>query len=143
MKVSDNFTIQEFVPKEIYQIYSERSIWFVDQRLIDGMQWLREYFGASITINNWHTGGTLQNRGFRHPTTTTGARLSQHKFGRACDFNVAGLTAKQTFDKIRNDWGIISGHTFFTTMEDVQYTPTWTHIDGRDTGSMELLIVKP
>lgn len=143
MNISPHFTIQEFVPKEIFDLYGAKSIWFVDLRLIEGMEWLRTYFNASITINNWHTGGHMQNRGFRSPLSTTGARLSQHKYGRACDFNVSGLTVPQTYNAIISDWDTIRKHTFFSTMEDISFTPTWTHLDGRNTGTNELLIVKP
>lgn len=143
MKVSPHFRIEEFIPEQIYKTYGDKSIWFVDIRLIEGMEWLRTYFNASIIINTWHTGGTFQNRGFRSPQATVGARLSQHKFGRACDFNVSGLTVPQTYNAIVADWDTIRKHTFFTTLEDVADTPTWIHIDGRQTRSNELLIVKP
>ena len=143
MNISPHFDLREFVPKEIFDLYGPKSIWFVDFRLIESMEWLRTYFNASITINNWHTGGHMQNRGFRSPLSTVGGRLSQHKAGRACDFNVAGMTVQDTYSAIFNDWATIRQHTFFTTMEDISYTPTWCHLDGRHTGTNELLIVKP
>ena len=105
MMVSAHFDIREFVPKPIYDQYGANSIWFIDHRLIEGAEWLRAHFNAPIIINNWHTGGKFQERGFRVPTTTTGARLSQHKFGRAIDFNVQGMTS----DQVAKDL-IDSGH---------------------------------
>lgn len=143
MNVSPHFDLREFIPEQIYKTYGDQSIWFVDIRLVEGMEWLRTFFAAPITINNWHVGGTFQYRGFRSPQATVGARLSQHKFGRACDFNVQGMTAPQVFEAIKSDWAVISKHTFFTTIEDVSDTPTWVHLDGRQTRSNELLIVKP
>lgn len=143
MNISPHFQLEEFVPKAIYDQYMANSIWFVDMRLVEGMEWIRSYFNASIIINNWHKGGPLQNRGYRPPNTTVGARLSQHKFGRACDFNVLGLKPDQVFDRLVADWGEVSKHTFFTTMEDKADTPSWSHIDLRCTKLDHILIVKP
>lgn len=143
MKISPNFHIEEFVPQGIFDQYGEKSVWFVDMRLIEGMEWLRSYFGAAIIINNWHQGGPFQNRGFRTPQTTVGRRLSQHRFGRACDFNVVGIKPQVVWARLQKDWDIVRQHTFFTTMEDIDDTPGWVHIDGRLHKSNELLIVKP
>jgi len=141
MKISPHFDLREFVPKAIFDQYGANSIWFLDDRLIEGAEWLRAHFNAPITINNWHTGGSFQNRGFRAPNTTVGARLSQHKFGRAIDFNVAGMTAAQVAKDL-----IDSGHiddSPWTTIEDPAHTATWTHLDMRQTRSNDLLIVRP
>lgn len=143
MKVSPNFDLREFVPKDIWHIYQDRSLWFVDIRVIEGAEWLRNYFGKPITINNWHTGGPFQMRGFRPPATTTGGRLSQHKFGRAIDFNVEGLSSNEVFRRLKQDWLKVSTYTDWTTMEDPSIADTWTHIDLRQTRSNTLLIVKP
>ena len=143
MKISPHFDIEEFVPQQIHQIYGDQSVWFIDIRLVEGMEWLRAYFNASIIINNWHQSGPFQNRGFRSPAATTGARLSQHKFGRACDFNVVGIKPDQVYDRLVADWGEVSKHTFFTTMEDKADTPSWSHIDGRVHKEQGVLIVKP
>lgn len=142
--MSKHFDIREFVPKLIWDTYGERSAWFVDPRLIDSMDHLRSFFGAPITVNNWHTGGSFQNRGFRHPNSTQGGRLSQHRFGRACDFNVAGLKANDVYYAILNSWPEMVMSTAFTTLEDVADTPTWTHIDIRAVDDRSKpLIVKP
>lgn len=143
MKISPNYLLEEFVPKEIYQLYGANSIWFVDIRVIEGMEWIRSYFAAPVIINNWHQGGVLQNRGFRPPNTTVGGRLSQHKAGRAIDFNVVGLKSDKVFDRLVADWGDVAKNTFFTTLEDKADTPTWTHIDGRCRKEQGVLIVKP
>lgn len=142
MKVSENFVIQEFVPKAIFDTWGDRSRWFVDPRVFVVAQAMRMHFGRSMTINNWHTGGSLSNRGFRAPGSTVGGQLSQHRFGRAFDFNIPGMTAKEVYDEIRRherkfmDLGL-------TTLEDVAFTPTWVHCDVRTTGLTSLLIVKP
>ena len=143
MKISPHYDLREFVPQGIWEQYGTKSLWFVDMRLIEGMEWLRDYFGAAIIINNWHVGGPFQNRGFRAPDSTVGGRLSQHKAGRACDFNVVGIKPQKVWSMLVEDWQTVAQHTFFTTLEDVDHTPSWTHIDGRNNKSNEVLIVKP
>jgi hypothetical protein len=145
MKISPHFDLREFVPKAIWDEYGEKSTWFVDPRLIEGAEWLRSFFGEPIIINNWHTGGSFQNRGFRPPNTTVGARLSQHKFGRAIDFNVQGVTSDAVYDALSNPgaWSLVAQHTAFTTMESKYFAKTWCHIDLRQTRSNQLLIVNP
>lgn len=141
MKVSDHFDIREFVPKVIYNKYGTKSIWFIDPRLIEGMELIRTFFNAQVTINNWHIGGNLQNRGFRMPDSKVGASLSQHKFGRAADFNVKGLASDEVYDQLLDNWKDFA--PIFTTMENKDFTRGWTHIDLRHTNQDDVLIVNP
>jgi hypothetical protein len=141
MKISPNFVLQEFVPKPIFDQYGDKAIWFIDFRIVEGAEWIRSLFNAPVTINNWHTGGPFQNRGFRPPATTVGAHLSQHKFGRAIDINVKGFTAEQVHDYLieHQDETV----KYWTTIEAKEDTPGWTHLDVRVTKSNQILIVKP
>lgn len=137
MKVSDNFVIQEFVPPEIYSIYGSKSIWFIDPDMIAVAQKLRDDLGKPITINNWHTGGQYKNSGFRMPDTLVGGKLSQHKFGRALDIKVKGMSAESVREYIRENYYLYD--EVITTIE--KDTPTWVHIDKRWTGLNGLLEV--
>jgi hypothetical protein len=143
MKLSANFVVEELVSKDIFQRWGEKSIWFIDPKIVAVAEFLRMHFKAAIIINNWHTGGERQYSGFREPECKIGAKLSQHRFGRAIDFNVQGmkpadvraeiLTSQQLF----LDIGV-------TTMESGDFTPTWTHLDCRKVNDSErILIVKP
>jgi len=67
MKVSKSFRLEEFVPKEIYEKYKDQSIWFSRPEVINLAQVIRDYFGRPMTINNWHSGGKFNERGFRLP----------------------------------------------------------------------------
>jgi len=106
------------------------------------MEEIRDRFSAPVHVNDWYRGGHLKERGFRLPGTKTGAKYSQHKFGRACDFNIPGLTIEEIYDdilrneKIYLDFGV-------TTIEDVSFTKTWIHLDTRWTGMDKIKIVKP
>lgn len=55
---------------------------------------LRERFGA-VTVNNWYTGGSFQERGLRSSSTSTGATFSAHKVGAALDCNFKDASAAE------------------------------------------------
>lgn len=137
--ISTSFDLRELVPKILYDYMGDKSIWFLDPRLITLVQFFRDHYGLPITINDWHTGGTLIDCGFRMPDSKTGATLSQHKFGRAVDCHFSGITDYEEMrNKVRNDWYILKAQGL-TTIELA--TPTWLHIDIRHTGMDGLLEV--
>lgn len=143
-KISTHFYLYEFVPKEIYERWGDRSVWFVDRRIILLADFVRDRFGKGMIINNWHDGGQFNYRGFRQRSCEIGGELSQHRFGRAIDFNIVGLTPVEVYKDIidNQDMYIRAG---VTTVEDIEYTNGWTHLDIRPstTDTNQLLIVKP
>lgn len=154
-KASKNFNVEEFVPQKIFEKYGDASLWFVDPKIVSLAQYIREYFGKSMTINNWHSGGSFNYRGFRPDSfyyqwdnsisaykSKRKGKLSQHRMGRAIDFNISGLDC----DEIRNEFLMNEQQWMeagLTTIEDGAYAPTWVHIDIRHTGKDNLFIVKP
>lgn len=140
--ISKYFIIQEFVPPEIYKVWGEKSIWFIDQRIISLADFVHEFFGASVTINNWNVGGQFHYSGYRPPDCATGGKLSQHKFKSAIDIKVAGYTPQQIYKTIlANEKEFMAAG--LTTMENIKATPTWNHLDNRHTGLKKILIVNP
>ena len=76
------------------------------------------------------------------PDTTIGGFLSQHKFGRAFDWNVRDITPDEVRADImanQEDW-IVAG---LTTIEDGAFARTWIHGDSRYTRMDKILIVQP
>lgn len=142
MMISENFDLREFVPKSIYDAFGEGSIKFIDKRIVDVVQLLRDLSGRSVVVNNWHTGGSYSESGYRVPDTKTGAKYSQHKFGRAADVKVSGMTPKEVValiiknEKMFMDLGL-------TTIENTNATPSWAHLDCRWTGKSKILFVNP
>jgi len=112
-------------------------------RIIMAVQYLREKTGLSITINNWATGGQYKESGLRRMDTTTGARWSQHKYGRALDLKVSGKSPKEVHAIIHEHSKYLVDNQLLTTVENVNATPTWTHIDCRYTGLDRILVVNP
>lgn len=142
MKVSNNFSLKEFMPSNLYSKWGNASIWFIDPKIITLAQFIRDHFGASMTINGKIGSKTFNYRGFRPPTYKGGGKLSQHRFGRAIDFNIKGITPND----IRKE--ILSNSKEFmsmglTVLEHEKYAPTWVHADIRTTNKSEIFIVKP
>lgn len=131
MNLTKDFHLTEFVPKDIHDQFGDKSIMFLDQRLPKLVQSIRDIVGKPITINDWFDGGTFTNRGYRVPDCKIGAKLSQHKFGRAADLEVDGISYEEFRNIIRFNFQFLNTLGLTTIEKD---TPTWLHIDMRWTG---------
>jgi hypothetical protein len=132
MKVSKNFVIEEFVPPQIVRLYKggERCLWFVDPRIIECGQLVRDILDSAITINNYHVGGPYKERGFRLPNTRTGASYSQHRFGRAIDLSSEKYTPLEIIEAMRANYRKFA-EIGICTIENPEFTKTWVHLDCR------------
>ena len=133
MYTPKHFKAHEFVPKSIYDRRGERSLELIDDRILITMDTLRENLGKPITVNNWYWGGGFSQSGLRtveHYGTLEKYEdsLSQHKFGRGCDFRVDGMTPTMVREHIYQNKDKYP-HISFVEEE----TPTWIHIDVRNT----------
>lgn len=131
MYIPKYFVIQEFVPPAIHKIYGERAWQFLDSRLLETADQLREKFGPMV-INTWHSDklikayGKRTESGLRDPYSPTGAKYSQHKFGRAAD----ALFAKVTAEDVR---AYVLGHGHeFPYLTSIEGEVTWFHFDVRN-----------
>jgi len=129
IQISTNFYLDEFIPKEIYERFANHSKWFIDPRLVSLAQFVRDYFDKSVTINNWIFGGSRNYSGFRPPNTTIGAVYSQHRFGRAIDPIIKGISPDEVRATIRKDKDLFFQAGLRCVEEN---TPSWTHLDIRN-----------
>jgi hypothetical protein len=81
-------------PRKIFSLFDDRLLITADR--------LRERFGP-MTVNNWRRGGERKESGLREPFTRTGARWSQHKFGRALDALIRDISAEEVRKQILAD----------------------------------------
>jgi len=133
MKLTENFILQEFVPKGIWEKYRKKSIWFIDYKIVTIAEFFRNRYGKPVTINNWHKGGKRNESGLRDFDTSTGALRSQHKYGRAIDMK--WLIEPMNMNEIREDiknWQNEFMEAGLTTIEEK--TDSWIHADTRYTG---------
>lgn len=142
-KLTENFYLDEFVCPEIYSLGYDRSIQQLDMRIVLAVQFIRENIGVPVHLNNWWNGGKLDERGLRTMTTRTGAKMSQHKYGRAADISADGLTPAQLLTFIKEHESMFIENGWITTYENIEFTKTWLHIDCRNTLKDSFLQVNP
>jgi len=124
------FDIEELVPQDLLLEYAGREhyLWYLfDNRVLVTADRLRARYGK-INVNTWKWGGASQYRGFRPPNCNVGAKLSQHRFGRALDLifievspDIVRLELKK--DPFRHEF------EFITAIED---NISWFHFDTRN-----------
>lgn len=127
MRLNDYFNLQEFVPREIHDQFGDKSIWFIDPRIIRGACVLRHLIGEPIVINDWYIGGDYNYSGFRPLDCPVGSKYSQHKFGRAIDVKAPESGNDYLRGFIYDNWYNLN--SFFTTVE--LDTNGWVHLDNR------------
>lgn len=140
--VTDNFFLDEFIDPVTYSARGARSIELMDMRIILAIQYLRDITGKKITVNNWIHGKILRLRGYRPEGTRIGAKWSQHKYGRALDFNIEGMTTREVHALILEHEQVFIERQWITVIEDPRDSPTWIHVDCRYTGMDKIRIVK-
>jgi hypothetical protein len=126
-KISKHFTLEELFPRDMVNEFSrETLLTFIDHRILTIADFLRDCFGPA-TINNWIYGGSNHQCGFRAPDSKVGARLSQHKFGRAIDLHFTTTTAEEAREEIRKNQDKYASCGISAVEEGVN----WLHTDCR------------
>ena len=96
-----------------------------------------------MRINNWNSGGTFQNRGWRPQNSKVGAKKSLHKLGKAIDFDSPGTPMKELFVKVWDARFWIVENTAFRIIESFDFTPGWIHLAIGDPSIKEIVVVNP
>ena len=131
-----NFELRELVSKFIYEKFGERAWQFFDYRILENLQYIREYYGVPVTVNDWHRGGTFQYRGFDEGGFRKEG-TSQHNHGRAIDYIIMGVSSAQhrkdlTAGKLKlphpNVW--------------VEDEVSWNHMDVRQSENIGVYLFK-
>ena len=130
MKVSKNFIIQEFVTPSMYNDLGDDADILIDDRVVHLAQFVRERFDKPVTINNWFYGGPFKYRGVRPHDCEVGAAYSQHKYGRAFDFNVRGMSIEEVHQDIKDNQQLYYDN-HLRVVESIEKAATWIHFDVR------------
>lgn len=141
--IKDYFGIKELVCKDVHAKFGEKAWDFLDERLLRTLLFIRENLGKPMTVNNWASGGSFSQRGLRcnlcqlvsDKTKKGQLYVSAHMQGTACDFDVKGMTAAQVRQWLSNNKHMLP---FPIRAED---GVTWVHIDMRNDGSKDKLIL--
>jgi len=124
---SKYFKIHELVPKKMYEKYGEKAWRYVDVRLIETIDKLKEHFNlGTMTINNYYWGGNREWSGIRTPESPNYSYGSQHSFANALDivFSVYGA------EEVRNY--ILDNLHEFEYIKGMELGVSWLHIDVRN-----------
>lgn len=89
MYIPKYFKPYELFPAKVIADLGDRVWQLMDSRLLMILDYIREHVGKPIIVN----GNKYQYRGFDDGNYRKG--YSQHKFGRAVDFDIQGLTAEE------------------------------------------------
>lgn len=131
MKLTNNFWLWEFIHPDLYSQYpASICLGLLDFRVIKTAQFIRSRYDKRVTINTWKNNGKYLSSGFRPWDDGIGAKLSQHKFGRAADLKIEDMEAEEIREDIRSNF-VEFRKNGLTTIENK--TPTWIHFDCRIT----------
>ena len=147
MKVSPHFHIEELVHPEYINEHGAAKMIRVFQRYapdtLEGLETLREWLDAPLSINTYKFGGGFINSGLRHPIyPLPGASpLSAHYFMLAMDCKIKGRAIKDVQEDILMNQHI---HPLISRMEDYRDTPSWLHLQfGRRKKNEQINVFRP
>jgi len=119
------FVVEEFVPRELYNLMGDHAICCMDEELITFIINLRQTLNRPITINTWKWGGRFTSRGIRLPGSTYYSATSQHSEGKALDFDVAGMPASEVRSWIISNRDLV----WVKPITFIEDGVNWVHID--------------
>ena len=124
---SKYFKIHELVPKKMYEEYGEKAWRYVDVRLIESIDKLKEHFNlGTMTINNYYWGGNREWSGIRTPNSPNYRYGSQHSYANAFDIVFSDYSAEE----VRNY--ILENLDEFKYIKGMELKVSWLHIDVRN-----------
>ena len=131
--IKDYFCIEELVDKAVFDKYGNSAWKFLDETILETLLIIREGLGKPMSVNNWKYGGKFSQRGLRHNMSSLVKNkkriyLSAHIFGKAFDFDVAGMTAIEV-----REWIVANADLFpckIRLERNMNGKPiSWVHID--------------
>lgn len=140
MKISEHFELEEFINPADFAEHKENSIDLIDRKIIDIAEFIRTDTGKPVTINNWHTGGQYKESGLREATTTTGAKKSAHKEGKAIDVKIKDWTGNEWYEYVKKNAKKLY-QLGARRIEDKSLATTWLHIDTKEHGLPNVITV--
>lgn len=126
------FQLQELVSKAVYDKYGDFAWNFFDEKLLATIVALREkILCVPLVCNNWKSGGSLSQRGFRENTCeivsekTKANKIycSAHCIGKGVDLSSGKMTAEQMRKRIEESKHLLPYNV------RIEKDVNWLHID--------------
>lgn len=131
---SKYFDIREFVDERTWKAMGVKAACLIEVRTVRVADLVRLKSGLITVVNNWHFAEpgepVYKASGYRAPWEKVGGQLSQHRRGCAEDLKVLGLRPKQVFELVMDNADEFE-EAGLTTIEALEFTPSWLHLDGR------------
>ena len=142
---SKYFGIKELVSKQVYDKYGDKAWMFINPKIINFLDTLRQEIGQPIIVNDWCFGGSLQQRGLRTNKDPIVANkntlyVSQHILGNAVDFHVKNKSIKDIYNHIINNYDKYKD--FITRIENIETAPTWVHVDCANIDTNNIVVFR-
>lgn len=144
MYIPEYFQLYEVLPREFYnatiKIYGDILWGMFDDRGLRTLDLIRAKYGP-LVLNDWYFGGVNQYRGWRPTQCKTGAKISQHKFGRGFDFKPVNCTV----EAIREDCKANPWEKCFQLITRIEDGVSWFHFDHKNHDKLKegLKVIKP
>jgi hypothetical protein len=123
------FKTYELVDRATYESVGDEALTlFFNPNALQALDDLREFFGSSITVNDWYwRKGGFQWRGYRTPKKAAELRspYSQHRYGNAFDCDIKGYTAEQARHMII----LNKDDILLSKIMRLEAKVTWLHFD--------------
>jgi len=138
-----HFDLEELVDPVTWNLLGEKAWWLLDPRLLWTLDQIRARFDRRVIVNTWkwQTEKPFTLRGFRPSSAALGGFHSQHRYGRAADFDVEGVLA----DEVRADILSHQNDSAFQYITCLETDISWIHMDVRnwDRSKNGIFLVKP
>lgn len=121
------FLIEEVISPDICNPIDATQWFMFDNRILWTADQLRAIYGKLI-CNTWMWNGKHTFRGYRPWSCKVGARMSQHKLGRALDL----VPMETTVDEIRDEIIANPNREEFKYITAIESDVPWLHIDCRN-----------
>lgn len=141
---AEYFTLSELVhPQLLKDIGDNNALMRLDSACLRDIDTIRQEWHdihkSGVYCNRISKG--IDSRGLRPPDDVDGSKYSIHKQGQAFDLEPVNGKHKEFYLFCKNL--INNGELMaFNTMEDIAFTPTWTHM-AKMNHSLKLVIIKP
>jgi hypothetical protein len=123
--IARHFVIQELVDRDTFGTMGEKAWGILNPDAVIALDGVRDFFNRPVTVNNWHTGGEFQYRGYRPPYCQIGAPESYHRRGMAFDFDVEGINASIVRNMIVQN----QNDQLLHRIQRLEANVPWVHMD--------------
>lgn len=134
------FNIKELVSPIVYKVWQDKAWMFFDEDVLKELDYIRETFGSPIIINNWASGGSLEQCGLRSNKDKIVMNkktlyLSAHTQSKAFDLHSAWGNHRKLYEHC---YDLIKKGKLkkFKRLENFTNTLTYVHIDTFQTNAI-------